>query len=222
MRRGVARCPLPVARGIVDGRRPPGNGRRATGNETFLVLLLLALATPLFAQTELGGRYIATIEQKTENIELHTCQGFAAFGEKFWSESLSTRLEARFLQPAAFVSGVDLGTLGIEPLALTMRYHLAPQARFSPYAGAGVAYVRFGDLDDQFGDDVDVTFDAETAFVGEAGVRLRLHERIYFDFGVTYMPVDATPQIHRSAGVVLPDKVKINPIVLGGAASWRF
>ncbi|HWW61038.1 MAG TPA: OmpW family outer membrane protein [Thermoanaerobaculia bacterium] len=187
-----------------------------------IVAILILLAAPALAQTEIGARYIATSEQKTDSIELHTCQGFAAFGERFWSDRFSLRLEARFLQPAAFVSGVDLGTLGVEPVALTMRYHLAPNARFSPYAGAGVAYVRFGDLDDQFGDDVDITFDSETAFVGEAGVRLRLHERISFDFGVTYMPVDATPLVHRGAGVALPDKIRINPIVLGGAASWRF
>ncbi|HVR38510.1 MAG TPA: OmpW family outer membrane protein [Thermoanaerobaculia bacterium] len=205
--------------------RPP---RSQITDHACLLLIMLALATPTFAQLEMGGRYIGTIHHETKSagntLELGTCQGFAAFAEKFWSERTSTRIEARFLQPAVFLqpADIDLGTLGVEPVALTMRYHLAPRAWLSPYVGAGAAYVHFGNLDDQNADDIDVQFDSEIAPVGEAGVRWRVRERIFFDFGITYMPIEANADIRRSNGVVLPDQVTIHPLVYGAAASWRF
>lgn len=201
-----------------------------------LVILLFAVALRVraaefeagiahFHMTAMGERTFAGGE-----LEVISSRGFAATAEVFWTPRISTQFAASFVNPAVILrpaspppDDVDLGTLGIDTYSLSARWHFAPEKRFSAYAGAGVALVTFGNLEDRFGDDVELRFDNETAFLGEAGVRYRFRPSVFFTFGATYMPAEAAAGFVRNdAGLALPDKVQLDPLIVRVGAAWRF
>jgi outer membrane protein W len=197
----------------------------------FAILMVLAAALPCAAaDLELGIRHLAMTPMASGSfdggeVEIVSSRGFGATAEVFWTPRVSTQFAATFVNPATFLNpaDVDLGTFGIDTYALTARYHFCPQARFSPFAGGGGALVVFGDLEDRFGDDLEMTFDRQTAFLVEGGLRYRVRPSIILDVAVSYMPLDATPNFVRNdTTLVLPATVAVDPLTLSVGASWRF
>jgi outer membrane protein W len=200
----------------------------------FLVALVLAM--PLHAaDLELGIRHLSMTPRGERafdggELEIVSSRGFSATAEVFWTPRISTQLAATFVNPAAFAypanpppNDLDLGTFGIDTYSLTARYHLAPNARLSPFAGVGGAIVLFGDLEDRFGDDIEMTFDRETALIVEGGLRYRIYPRVMLDVAVSYMPLEATPnQVRNDTNVALPTSVKLDPLTVSVGAAWRF
>ncbi|HEV7242372.1 MAG TPA: outer membrane beta-barrel protein [Thermoanaerobaculia bacterium] len=187
----------------------------------FLCVLLIAL--PLHAaEIEAGGSHvIAMAAGDTGTLDVKTSRGFSAHVEVFWSDRVSTRGTATFLNPAAILfpdnpppTDVDLGTLGLDIYSATARIHFGN--RFSAFAGGGAALVVIGNLDDQFGDAVEIEFDPETTFVAEAGVRYRIHPRVVLEMGVTYMPLEL------EAPAPLPSSIAVDPLIVSAGAAWRF
>jgi outer membrane protein W len=196
-----------------------------------VLLLALLLATPLHAaDLELGIRHLAmrpTGEDAFEGgaLDIVSSRGFAATAEVFWTPRISTQLAGTFVNPGTFIhnANLDLGTFGIDTYSLTARYHFAPGARFSPFAGAGPALVIFGDLEDRFGDDIEMTFDREIGLLAEGGVRYRVFPSVVVDVAVSYMPLEATPNhVRNDTNVVLPTVVKVDPFTVSAGAAWRF
>ena len=199
-------------------------------------LLALLLAAPLrAADFELGIRHLSQWPRGDRafaggELEVVSSRGFAATAEVFWTPRLSTQLAATFVNPAAFIfpttpppNDLDLGTFGIDTYSLTARYHFAPDARFSPFAGAGGALVIFGDLEDRFGDDLEMTFDREATLLLEGGVRYHIAPRVVIDVAVSYMPLEATPNhVRNDTNVPLPASVKLDPLTISAGAAWRF
>lgn len=196
------------------------------------LLLALLLAAPLSAaEFELGAQHLFTIFGDNPELEIPSSRGFGASAEVFWSEAVSTRASATFLNPAAILypenpppSDLDLGTLGLDIYAATARWHFAPQRRFSGYAGGGGAIVVIGNLDDQFGDDIEVELDPELAVVVEGGVRFRALPRLFFEAGVTYLPLEAKGDVKRwdDPRVQLPETIAVDPVMISVSAAWRF
>ena len=200
--------------------------------------VLIAIAALFLAGTlcaadfELGAQHLAMMATgDAGDLEIETSRGFSASGEVFWTDAFSTRAVAAFLNPAAILyprnpppDDVDLGTLGLDLYSATARWHFAPRSRFSAYAGAGGALASIGNLDDQFGEDVEIEFEAETAWVVEAGLRYRFRPRIYLEAGVTYMALDAESDVRRSndSRLDLPESVGVDPLIVSVGAAWRF
>jgi len=194
------------------------------------VLLILLLALPVAAADfEVGVRHVVAMPMgESGDLDIPLGRGFAATGEVFFTPHVSTQLAATFVNPEAILypstpppDDVDLGTLGLDIYSLVARYHFAPQRRVSAFAGAGGALVTIGNLDDQFGDEVDVEFDNETTFVVEGGVRYRFRPSIFLELSAAYMPIEAKPSRVRSA-YTLPDKIGVDPLIVSLGASWRF
>lgn len=199
-------------------------------------LLALVLAVPLrAAELELGIRHLSQWPRGDRGfdggeLQIVSSRGFAATAEVFWTPRLSTQLAATFVNPAAFIfpttpppNDLDLGTFGIDTYSLTARYHLSPNARLSPFAGAGGALVLFGDLEDRFGNDLEITFDRETALLIEGGLRYHIVPHVILDLAVSYMPLEATPNhIRNDTNVALPESVKVDPLTVSVGAAWRF
>jgi outer membrane protein W len=194
-------------------------------------ILALILAMPARgADLELGIRHVGTWPMGEEafaggQLQVVSSRGFAATAEVFWTPHVSTQLAATFINPAAFLlpADVDLGTFGIDTYSLTARYHVAPDARFSPFAGAGGALVVFGDLEDRFADELEMTFDRETALIAEGGVRYRVLPSVILDAAVSYMPLDATRNhVRNDTTLALPDRVHVDPLTVSVGAAWRF
>lgn len=176
------------------------------------VILLLLFACPAFgADFEAGIRHVIVL---TSDDVTSTSRGFAATGEVFWGERLSTQFFASFVNPEAIFGDVDLGTLGLDVYSAMLRYHLG---RF--YAGGGVAFVAIGDLDDQFGDAAEATFGSEVTFVAEAGARFRLFPRVFVDVGASYMPLTAEAESSRGD---VPLELAIDPVTVSAGLSYRF
>ena len=178
------------------------------------VLLLLLLAARLHAaDVEAGGQHVLAIPRgETGTLDVATSRGFGAHVEVFWSDRISTRAAATFLNPAAHLTdGTDLGTLGLDIYSATARVHFSLF-----YAGGGVALVSVGNLDDQFGNEIEIEFDEETAFVVEAGLRYRIHPRIVLEAGIAYLPLEL------EGPAPLPPAVAVDPLIVSAGAAWRF
>lgn len=200
------------------------------------LLLLVLFALPLHAaDVELGIRHLATSftgdsEFAGGELDVMSARGFAATAEVFWTPRVSTQLAATFVNPAAILfptntppDDVDLGTLGLDTYSVSARWNFAPEARWSAFAGGGVALVSIGNLEDRFGDDIELTYDNQTAFLVEGGVRYRFLRNVYLDATVTYMPLEAEPNFVRNdTNVVLPPKLSLNPATLSVGAAWRW
>lgn len=196
-----------------------------------IVLLFVTIAVPLHAaDIEAGGQHvIAMTTGDTGTLDVPTSRGFGAHVEVFWSNRVSTRVSATFLNPAAILfpenpppSDVDLGTLGLDIYSATARYHFGD--RWSGYAGGGAAFVAIGNLDDQFGDAVEIEFDPETTFVVEGGIRYRILPRVVLELGATYMPLEAEADILRADDprYPLPQTIAVDPLIVSAGAAWRF
>jgi hypothetical protein len=197
------------------------------------VFLLFFIALPLHAaDIEAGGQHvIAMTGGDTGTLDVKTSRGFSAHVEVFWSDRVSTRGTATFLNPAAILfpdnpppTDVDLGTLGLDSYSATARIHLGGQRRLSAFAGGGAALVVIGNLDDQFGDAVEIEFDPETTFVAEGGLRYRIFPRVVLEAGVTYMPLEAEADILRATDprYPLPSTIAVDPLIVSVGAAWRF
>lgn len=191
------------------------------------LLFVLLLAVPLrAADFEAGIRHVGMWPTASSDVNVVSSRGFAATGEVFWTESISTQFAATFLNPAAFVGPndvVDLGTLGIDTYSATARWHFMPQRRWSAFAGAGVALVSLGNLEDRFGDDLEITFDNEITYLAEAGVRYRFVSNVYLDVAVSYMPLEAEATFVKNDNqIVFPSTLNLNPLTVSAGAAWRF
>ena len=189
------------------------------------VFLFLLLAVPLHAaDIEVGGQHLIAIPRgETGELDIATSRGFGAHVDVFWSDRVSTRVAAMFLNPAAILypetpppTDVDLGTLGLDIYSATARFHLAPRSRVSAFAGGGAAHVSIGNLDDQFGDEVEIEFDPETTLVVEGGVRVRIFSRVVLEASAVYLPLEL------EAPAPLPPAIAIDPLIVSVGAAWRF
>jgi hypothetical protein len=197
----------------------------------FLLIVLLAL--PLHAGNfELGIQHVVVIQSgETGDLDVPLSRGFAATGEWFYSDAVSTHLAATFINPEAILfpsnpppNDIDLGTLGQDTYSITARYHFRRGARLSPYVGAGAGYIVFGNLDDQFGDDFEATLAPELAPIVEGGVRYRFRRAIILTAALRYMPVTASVDVKLDDDprIDLPEELEVNPIQFSVGAAWRF
>lgn len=179
------------------------------------------------ADFEAGMRHVVVFQTgDAGELDVPLSRGFGATAEVFWTERLSTQFAATFVNPEAILfpanaEPVDLGTIGLDTYSASMRWHFAPQARLSAYAGGGAALVQIGNLDDQFGDEVEAELDSETALLVEGGLRYRLLPRLFIKLGVTYMPLSAETNVVKS-NVTLPSEVGLDPVTVSGGVAWRF
>jgi outer membrane protein W len=181
------------------------------------VLLLLFLAIPLrAAEVEAGGAHVLAKAHETGALDVETSRGFGAHVDVFWTDRVSTRASAVFLNPAAYLDGIDLGTLGLDIYSATARVHFRPRSRLSAFVGGGAALVSVGNLDDQFDDEIEVEFDPETTFMAEAGLRYRIHPRIVIEASAAYLPLEL------EAPGPLPPAIAVDPLIVSVGAAWRF
>lgn len=193
-------------------------------------LLVLLLALPVCAADfEAGIRHVVAMPMgESGDLDLPLSRGFSANGEVFFTPRVSAQLSAIFVNPEAILfpatpppDDVDLGTLGLDIYSATARLHFASERRLSPFVGAGGALVMLGNLDDQFGDEVEAEFDDELTFVVEGGVRYRFRPSIFLELSAAYLPLEAKTQVVRT-NVALPETVGIDPLIVSAGASWRF
>ena len=196
----------------------------------FLAGILLAVPASA-AEIEAGVQHLILMPGRSGALEIESSRGFSAHAEVFWKDALSTRAAVTFLNPAAILhpenpppDDVDLGTLGLDIYSVSARFHVGPRRRLSAFAGGGGAFVEIGNLDDQFGNDVEIDFDPELTFLAEGGLRYRFRPRIILEAGLVYLPLEGNSKIRRAADprYTVPETVKVNPLIVSVGAAWRF
>lgn len=103
------------------------------------------------------------------------------------------------------------------PPIVTLQYHFAPQARISPYVGAGVNYMLFYSGSDKNGFNLHVDDGFGAAL--QAGVDIATHDRwtVNLDAKKVFFETDA---VDRASGI--KSKVTLNPWVLSAGVGYRF
>ncbi|MEO8383549.1 MAG: hypothetical protein ABI779_28080 [Acidobacteriota bacterium] len=204
-------------------------------NAILLLCLVLAVSANA-AEVAAGAQHVLALSTGEERFDggkvtFEPGRGFAAFVDVFWSERFSTRAAATFVNPAVILfadatppGDVDLGTMGLDIYAATARIHFASRSRFSAFAGAGGALVVIGNLEDRFGDDLDLQFDPKMTFVAEGGVRYRIAPRITLELGAAWLPLEVEPDIRKANDprIPIPSTVSVDPLIVSAGASWRF
>ena len=91
-----------------------------------LLLIFLLFAIPAHAaELEAGAAHLMMMAGDNGALTIDSSRGFSAHGEVFWSDAISTRVTATFLNPAAYTEDTDLGTLGLELYSATARWQKA-------------------------------------------------------------------------------------------------
>jgi outer membrane protein len=196
----------------------------------FLFLVSCGAAAASAAEIEAGVHHVATMMTGDSafdggELDVRTSRGFAATAEVFWTPRLSTQFAGTFINPVAILEpgDIDLNTVSLDVYSVTARCHFTPAARFSPFVGAGAAFVSFGNLEERFADDILMELDPETALIAEAGLRYRFRPRIFFDLTVSYMPLEGETEIVRNnRALALPARVSFDPVTVSAGAAWRF
>lgn len=126
----------------------------------------------------------------------------------------TTQHTVRAKGPATNVKVKDTWVL---PPIVSLQYHFAPQARVSPYVGAGVNYMLFYGGDDKNGFQLKIDDGFGAALQGGVDIALRDSWSINLDAKKVFFETDA---IDRTRG--LKTKVTLNPWVLSAGVERRF
>ncbi|TNE37947.1 MAG: OmpW family protein [Alphaproteobacteria bacterium] len=107
---------------------------------------------------------------------------------------------------------VDLGTVWLVPPTVTLQYHFAPSAVFSPYVGAGVNYTTFHKADLPAGLVSDVDYGSSMDLALQAGADIKWQGPWYFN--VDLKKVYINTDVKLNAGTITAD-VDLDPWAFG-------
>ena len=120
-------------------------------------------------------------------------------------------------------ANVDLGSVWLLPPTLTVQYHFNNEG-FRPYVGAGINYTLFYSANP--GSTVkDISYDNAFGFAFQGGLDYDLNEKWFLNFDAKYILLKTDVTVDASnlaAGLSIPAKVDINPLLIGVGVGMRF
>ena len=114
-------------------------------------------------------------------------------------------------------TNVQVHKTWVLPPVVTLQYHFAPAARFSPYVGAGVNYMLFYSGTDLNGFKVDLGNGFGAALQAGADIALTGPWSLNLDAKKVFFKTDASIN-----GGALKSKVGLNPWVLSAGIGYKF
>lgn len=112
---------------------------------------------------------------------------------------------------------VEVHKTWVLPPVFSLQYHFAPQARVSPYVGAGVNYMIFYSGKDKNGFKVDI--DDGFGYALQAGADIAVHGPYSINVDVKKVFFETDAKINDGA---LKSKVKLDPWVVSAGVGYRF
>ena len=113
--------------------------------------------------------------------------------------------------------GTNLGSVRLLPPTLTLQYHFAPTARFSPYIGAGLNYTFF--YNEKSGDVDSVKYDDNIGYALQAGIDYAIVGAWSLNIDVKKLWLSTDVKVNGGA---LKADVDINPWIFGVGVGYRF
>lgn len=114
------------------------------------------------------------------------------------------------------LDGADIGTFKHLPPTLTMQYHFTPEAKISPYVGAGVNFTRIGSVN-LLGGAGDLENNS-LGFALQAGVDYKLDKNWSLNFDVKKVQIRSDVYINGARA----SAVKLDPWLVGVGVGYRF
>jgi outer membrane protein W len=118
----------------------------------------------------------------------------------------------RFLEDAEFILVLD--AVEVIPITAVVQYRFRPSDSWTPYLGAGVAHVRFRNLQVQ-----SISFDDDTGFVLNAGFDFALGEQWFINGDLKYVPFETGIEGASEAG---RGEISFKPIIGSAGVRYRF
>ncbi|HEX9983998.1 MAG TPA: OmpW family outer membrane protein [Thermoanaerobaculia bacterium] len=197
---------------------------------TVLVLSLLLFPLMAAAQNNELGVFISTSQfddneltdgVDTFDVEFDEDMGYGILYNRFWGTSFSTEFGYQRLGADLTVSFEDIaenaGDLNLDILTATGQFHFLRGGFFSPYIGAGAAYVsgEAGAIDeDELGE---VDLENEIDFLANAGVNIGLGRGFAIFVDGKYIMYEA-----RGEGDDEDDALDVNPLIIAAGIKLRF
>ncbi|MFN2240190.1 MAG: OmpW family protein [Thermoanaerobaculia bacterium] len=198
------------------------------------LLLVLVAALPALAQNPVDINVFAswvdaqgsTVFAEGPETNFESGDGFGVSVNWFWGRNLSTELSASALTIDAGLDlggepFVDLGSVDLTPISLTLQYHFARDSVIDPYLGVGAAWVLVEDLESDHLDLLDGPLEADDEFtyVLNAGLGIRLTQSFGLYLDAKYMPLEIAA---RPAGATEDIKFEVDPMIVSAGIRLRF
>ncbi|WND02856.1 OmpW family protein [Temperatibacter marinus] len=114
---------------------------------------------------------------------------------------------------------VNLGAVRVLPPTLTLQYHFSPEAKFSPYIGAGLNYTTFFDVEANGKVATDISYSDSFGIALQAGFDFKVSDDWFLNLDVKKIWINTDLKIN--GGAVTAD-VDINPTVFGIGIGKKF
>ena len=192
-----------------------------------IVALAIAFtALPLAAQSNDIGLWFSTAQMKdTSGFTFDDAKGDGISFNHFWRGPLSTEFTIHSLSSKA---GVDIagtralsaGKLKLRPITANVQWHLLRGTMFSPYFGAGIAYVTRSDLSSS---DLDlagigsVKIGNKATWDANAGLNIGLGRSFAVAVDGKYIAYEPEAKANGNS-----EKLKLNPLVISAGVKLRF
>jgi len=118
---------------------------------------------------------------------------------------------------------VDLGSVWLLPPTLTAQYHFNYD-NFRPYVGVGLNYTLFYSVD-AGGTIKNVSYDNAIGVAFQGGLDYDINEKWFLNIDAKYILLNTDVTVDASnlaAGLSIPAKVNINPLLIGFGVGMRF
>jgi outer membrane protein len=153
----------------------------------------------------------------------------------FFTKNIAAELILTYPQKREVtLGGSRIGDVKHLPPVLTLQYHFIPEGRIRPYAGIGVNYTRFMDVQldagraPQLGGAGGIPLEMERDSVGlsgQVGVDFRVAPNWFINLDAKYVDVDAEVKVKSSSPVLPGAKVtdlQLDPWLYSVGVGYRF
>lgn len=179
--------------------------------------------TVMITSSEFEDPSLSLDDTNTVSFEFDEDLGYGVSFNRYWTEAFSTdfavhRITADLSAVANGDPVIDLGEIEARTFTAIGQWHFRRASRFSPYVGAGLAYVTgsFDVVDDEEGE-ATYDFEEETTWVANFGADINLNETFAIVLDGKY--VQWEPVAEGDEDEV---SIDISPLMLSAGVRVRF
>jgi outer membrane protein W len=108
--------------------------------------------------------------------------------------------------------GFKIGEIGMQPVNITLNFHVINSDRFAWYIGPTVSFVNWDDFESEFGGSSSI--DSEETFGVSTGIDIGLGERLALVGGLRWLDAGAEDETG--------DELSVDPLFARVGLAWRF